>query len=104
MVIDGPVSGLIYSPQIFTAVVSPTLYTYPLTFTWQATGLSPITHISGSTDTLSFTWGITGTQTITVTAENPLGLVIDCYNVLVNDVADVLYFPAMTSNVTVPER
>lgn len=72
--LGGPVTGTAYSNITFNATVSPGSATTPITYTWQATGLSLVTHTGGGTsDTINFSWSTTGTKTITVTATNALG-------------------------------
>ncbi len=61
--VDGPAEGKTDRAYAFTANV--TLDGYPVTYTWEATGQSPVT--SGD-NSVTFTWPVSGTQTITVTA------------------------------------
>ncbi len=61
--VDGPAEGKTDRAYAFTANV--TLDGYPVTYTWEATGQTPVT--SGD-NSVAFTWPISGTQTITVTA------------------------------------
>jgi len=72
--LGGPVTGTAYSNITFNATVSPGSATTPITYTWQATDKSPVTHTGGGTsDTINFIWGMTGTKAITVTATNAHG-------------------------------
>jgi hypothetical protein len=66
-----PGVGTSYS---FTATVagSPTT---PLDYTWEATGLTPVTNSGGITDTVNFAWDSPGEKTVTVTAGNSAGSV-----------------------------
>ena len=74
--ISGPTTGTINAAYTFTATASPPTATVPITYHWQATGLSPQTHIvAGVTDTAAFAWSTLGPQTITVTATNAGGTV-----------------------------
>ncbi len=53
----------------FNAALEPTSAALPVTYTWQATDLNPITHLDmGTTDAITFTWATAGTKTVTVTA------------------------------------
>ncbi len=61
--VDGPTEGKTGRAYPFTADV--TLGSYPVTYTWEATGQMPVT--SGD-NSVTFTWPMSGTQTITVTA------------------------------------
>ena len=73
--INGPTYGLLHADHTFTATVSPITATTPITYVWQATGQSPITHTGGLSDAVTFSWTVSGTQTITVTASNSGGVV-----------------------------
>jgi len=68
----------------------------PITYTWQATGQSLVTHTGGGTsDTINFTWITTGTRAITVTVTNALGSATDSrtINIIVFD--HWIYLPAV---------
>ena len=84
--ITGPGAGMMGESQSFTATVEPISTTLPLTYTWQASGLAPVTHTGGLTDTVSFTWEVPGTQVITVTASNQNGSVMDTHVITITDV------------------
>jgi hypothetical protein len=71
--ISGPAAGVVGIDNIFTGTLSPISATVPITYVWQATGQSPITHTAGMSDTTAFLWDVAGTQTITVTATNAVG-------------------------------
>ncbi len=72
--VSGPVTGTAFSNIAFSATVNPSSATTPITYTWQATDKSPVTHTGGGTsDTIYFIWSMTGTKAITVTATNALG-------------------------------
>ena len=61
--VTGPTAGNTGRAYTFSADV--TLDGYPVAYTWEATGQTPVT--SGN-DSVTFTWPMSGTQTITVTA------------------------------------
>ena len=72
----GPALGVINISYTFTATVSPLTATTPITYVWQATGLTTQTHTGrGASDIAIFTWpsGATGVKTITVSASNKAG-------------------------------
>lgn len=72
--LSGPVTGTAISSITFNATVSPSTATTPITYTWQATGKSLVTHTGGGTsDTIGYAWSTTGPKTITVTATNAFG-------------------------------
>jgi hypothetical protein len=84
---SGPSTGLVNVPYVFTADVSPPTTTLPITYTWQATGLSQETHVvNDATDTMSFTWSTVGSQTVTVTATNIGGTVSNTHAVAIKAV------------------
>jgi hypothetical protein len=66
---SGPSQGDTDQTYTFNAALSPADTALPITFTWQMTGLDPITHPdAGTTDAIALAWTTPGTQTITVTA------------------------------------
>ncbi|MFW5941787.1 MAG: S8 family peptidase [Chloroflexota bacterium] len=65
--------GLSYS---FVAAVEPLAVTLPLTYTWQATGHTPLLHANAeATDSAVFGWPALGSQTISVAVSNSFGRV-----------------------------
>jgi hypothetical protein len=70
--LTGPVTGFVELAYDFTALITPTTATQPITYTWQATEQVAITHTGGITDVITFSWSSPGLQTITVTAANGL--------------------------------
>jgi len=74
--LTGPITGVLNTAQAFTATVMPITTTLPITYTWQATGQTPITHTGATTSTVAFTWSISGTKIISVTATNGGGTAI----------------------------
>jgi hypothetical protein len=68
--LDGPTNGITGTPYGYSATVTPTNTTLPITYTWQATDQSTLMRTGGMTDGVSYTWTTTGTKQITVTALN----------------------------------
>ncbi len=69
--ISGNANGFSNSSETFTAAVTPISASIPITYVWQATNQTPVTHTGqGITDTVSFNWSSTGTQVVTVTVDN----------------------------------
>ncbi|MBN2007272.1 MAG: hypothetical protein JXA21_28230 [Anaerolineae bacterium] len=66
--IDGPGSGVTGASYAFTANISPTNATTPITYTW-----TPAPGSGQGTATAAYTWGTVGSRTITVTADNGWG-------------------------------
>jgi hypothetical protein len=81
--INGPMAGLTNTAYTFTADVEPEEVTQPVTYTWQASEQSLVTHTSGLSDTAVFTWSVEGNPTITVTAANNAGFVTDTFSILI---------------------
>ena len=82
--LNGPVDGTINNPYTFTAAVTPITTTTPITYLWEATEQTSITHTSDVTDQASFEWMTPGDKVITVTATNITGTVSDVYTVTIN--------------------
>lgn len=73
--ITGPTVGIAGTAYTFTATVSPPTTTLPVTYIWQATKQTPVTHtVHSLSDTATFTWTVAGPQTVTVTAVNCGGI------------------------------
>jgi PKD repeat protein len=83
MNLTGPITGTITQAYLFAATTMPVTTTVPLTYFWEATGQTPITHTSGLTDTAVFTWNIPGPKTITVTASNTVGAVTNTHAITI---------------------
>jgi hypothetical protein len=81
--VNGPTTGVVGSNYTFSAVVTPVSTTLPITYTWQATGQTPVTHTAGLSDTVAFSWSTAGTKMITVTATNAGGTVTDTRQVAI---------------------
>jgi len=79
----GPPVAVVGGAATFTAIVSPTAATRPITYAWQATGQAPITHTAGLSDTAAFAWTLAGTQTVTVTAVNLCGVEVSAARAIV---------------------
>ena len=82
--ISGSLMGITGITYTLTAATSPLTVTQPITYLWQASGQSPVTNISGLSDTVAFAWSVPGTQLITVTAHNRVGLVTDTHTITIS--------------------
>jgi hypothetical protein len=72
--ISGPATGVVQVDYTFTAAMGPINATPPFTYTWQATGQTPLTHTGGGmSDAVTFNWDTPGAKTITVTVSNNMG-------------------------------
>ncbi len=92
--INGPASGTVNTPYQFTVTVEPVSTTTPLTYTWEATGQTPIVNNGDLSDAVSFTWNTPGVKTIVVTAANAAASVSDTLSI---DVSSVVIAPASVS-------
>jgi hypothetical protein len=72
--IGGRTTGVVQVDYTFTAAVGPINATPPFTYTWEATGQTPSTHVGGDlSDAVIFNWDTPGAKTITVTVANDVG-------------------------------
>jgi len=96
--VSAPITGSVGTGYAFTARVSPVTATLALSYTWQATGQSPVTHAGNltTTDTMSFTWTTAGTQTIVVGASNVAGAVSGTHLIHVEQAERKTYAPLVS--------
>jgi hypothetical protein len=88
--VSGPGLAMLDQPVQFTAAVSPTNATTPITYTWQVEGLPDMVNVTPFlTDQAMFSWETTGPKTVTVTAANALGTVTGTWSLRVPAVAVV---------------
>lgn len=99
VMLTGPETGSLGESIPFTATVSPADASLPITYTWQATGLSPVVHQGGIVDNVGLTWDELGTKTITVTASNSGGSVVDTHAITIESIYPVVSIdgPSVTS-------
>ncbi|MGC9356382.1 MAG: CARDB domain-containing protein [Anaerolineae bacterium] len=96
--LEGPVIGQDAVPYTFTATISPTDATLPLTYTWQASEHSPVINtVAAYSDTVTFSWGLSGTKRITVTVANDGGTLMETHGLLINPTCG-LYLPLVMRN------
>ncbi len=82
--IAGPEQGVVMQHYTFTAVITPTYATLPITYTWQASGITEtLTHTGGISDTAVFGWPEVGQQVVTVTAVNAQSMVSDTHTITI---------------------
>lgn len=80
----GPSNGVTNSAYTFLATVQPDTATQPVTYTWEATGHPPLTRQGTITDAITFSWDNPGAKTVTVTAANGSGQVVDSHNITID--------------------
>lgn len=71
--LSGSDAGFNNSAYTFEAEITPTTAAQPVTYTWEATGQTPITQQGAATDMVMFSWSEPGVKTVTVTADNGYG-------------------------------
>ena len=70
----GPTEGEADSSYTFTATISPTTTTTPITYTWEITDFDPIVNVGGLSDSITVEWVRSGSKEVLVTAVNSTGL------------------------------
>jgi len=99
VVISGPTSGYLMVLHTFTADVTPVTATLPIEYTWQATGNSPVVHITSAvSDTVAFSWSLAGQQTVTVTAVNSCDVVVSDTHTISTLTMPPVYLPLVMRN------
>ncbi len=100
LAITGPITGVVGTSYVFTATVSPTNTALPITYTWRATGQSPVTYTGGGlTRTVSFTWSVGGVKTVTATAANVADVVTATYTIIIEASGNrPVYLPIIRKN------
>ena len=96
LTLSGAPVALSQTPYLATANVGPFNAAQPITYVWQASHLSPVTHNGGLSDSIVLTWNLTGTQKVTVTVSN--GLASPLSGTLTLDVHALnsrVYFPIL---------
>ena len=83
--LNGPTTGATQISYTFTANVTPTTTTQPVTYTWEATEQAAIINQSGVSHTVNYTWNTIGTKTITVTADNDAGSAVTSHLINITD-------------------
>jgi PKD repeat protein len=82
--VGGADAGTVQTDYVFDATTRPLTTTLPLTYTWQATDQVGSSHTALLTDSQAFSWQSPGIKTITVTAQNPLGLVTATHRIAIH--------------------
>lgn len=82
LTITGATAGIVQTSHTFAASVGLPTAAQPITYVWQASGQSPITHTGGLSDTVTFTWSEPGNQIITATATNAVETVTQTFKFL----------------------
>jgi subtilisin family serine protease len=91
--ITGRVSGTVGAATVFTATVAPPTTTLPVTYTWEATGQTPLGETGGLSDTAALTWDVAGSHAVTVTAENCDGRDVAMHTIAIEPGVQYTYLP-----------
>jgi WD40 repeat protein len=93
--IVGPSVGTLDTPYTFTAGIDLLTGTVvpPVTYTWQATGQTSVTHRNELSDTAVFTWGVVGSKAIIVTATSAGGVIGSAAHGIAIAVGRYIYLP-----------
>ncbi len=102
--LTGPDSGMANTPYTFTATISPTTASVPITYTFEASdGLGPTSGQFATTNPINWrnvVWTMSGEKTVTVTAQNADGTYMDTLSV---DIASgTVFVPLVVRNYTQP--
>jgi hypothetical protein len=81
----GPELGLTGETYTFTAVVTPSTITDPITYTWLVDAASPLTQTNGTAVAAPFGWAAPGTYTLTITATHGFNAVTDTHTIVITD-------------------
>ncbi|HET91233.1 MAG TPA: DUF11 domain-containing protein, partial [Chloroflexi bacterium] len=76
--IAGPTEGYTDTLYTFTALITPTDATLPITYTW-----SPAPHSGQGTESAQYQWAISGTYTIMLEAENCGGSLVTTHTIAI---------------------
>jgi len=103
--ITGAPTATLSTPATFTATVQPLTstaflpMTFPLTYTWQASGLPSQTHvISAMVDTATFTWTVAGPHSITLTVQGLCGEPVSDTHPIIVSGGHSIYLPLVLRN------
>ena len=91
--ISGPTEGYVSTAYVFTAVITPSDATSPITYTW-----TPQPESGQGTDSVSYEWATPGVYTITLTAENCGGPVSDTHAIAIEAPEWYVYLPLVVRN------
>ncbi len=96
--IEGPASGTIGAPYVFTATVSPPTVTLPLDYNWQPhpTGGAG-TALLLTTQVATYTWHTVGSQTITLTVSNACNTLTQTHTIVLQP-DNKLFLPLIACN------
>ncbi|MCA9973917.1 MAG: SBBP repeat-containing protein [Anaerolineales bacterium] len=95
--LTGPTAGSVQVSYAFQADVLPGTADQPITYTWEATGKTPVVKVGGLTSRVSFKWTHPGDYTVKVTAENAAGAISSSQAFSVLVFTNTIYLPIARS-------
>ena len=99
IIIHGCSSGMLSTNYTFTATVAPVTTTVPITYVWQASTNTMITHTADLSDTVVYSWTMPGPQVITVTVANVGGTVTGTHIITIYTPVAAAFTASLTSGV-----
>ncbi|WP_420627416.1 PKD domain-containing protein [Candidatus Leptofilum sp.] len=97
--ITGPANGETNISYNFTADISPSFTSTPITYTWEISGQNTITNTDGISNTVSLSWDSVGSKDVTVTAVNETGFsVIQSHTIDIALPEQKIYLPIINKN------
>jgi hypothetical protein len=79
--ISGPTEGVSGEEYLFSAEITPSDATLPITWTWEVDGHDPVTRSGGPSDDLAVSWDEDGVYNVKVTVSNALANVSDQHTI-----------------------
>lgn len=104
VILTGPESGMTNTPYTFTATISPTSASVPITYTFEASdGLGPTSGTFTHTNPINWrnvSWSMPGAKTVTVTAQNAEGTYTDTHSIEIE--SGTVFLPLVLNDYTPP--
>ena len=104
VILTGPESGMTNTPYTFTAVISPTSASVPITYTFEASdGLGPTSGTFNHTNPINWQnvlWSMPGAKTVMVTAQNAEGTYTDTHSIEIE--SGTVFLPLVLNDYTPP--
>jgi len=97
--LTGPTTGETNTSYDFTADISPSFASTPITYTWEISGQTTITNTGGISNTVSLSWDSVGSKEVVVTAVNDTGFSVTQTHTI--DIAlqeQKIYLPVVLKN------
>ncbi|MCB8925703.1 MAG: hypothetical protein H6652_08770 [Ardenticatenaceae bacterium] len=97
--LTGPTTGETNTSYDFTADISPSFASTPITYTWEISGQTTITNTGGISNTVSLSWDSVGSKDVVVTAVNDTGFsVTQTHTIDITLPEQKIYLPVVLKN------